>query len=406
MAGLVTSQMSKDWSDYWNNSKAGDIQSWGNGFLERNADGGATYKSNSGEATNFNAGMGIDGFAKSNKEIGNILYNNYGYKPTDPVQVPTYTAPTIATQTAQAATRTVGQDELASSQLNKLLQTDSPYLQQAKSKALQMMNERGLVNSSLAESAGVNAAIDAALPIAQSDAGAYTNASRDNMTAQNNAALANMQAQNQAALAQAQMQSQGQLADIAAARAESLADKQFNQQAQLQQEQNKFTAGQQDKQNAFVAGQQDKSQAFQLAQLKQNMNLAYDKMTVDQTNTYANGYLSIVNSNMLAEDKAIALSGYSAIYGFHDGVTPATKIDLSGLPAAQSVVNDYWSSGKAGDTGAWGSGKIVNNGDGSATYTTKDGRNVALTRGMSLADLAAADSEIGANLKNLYGYGG
>lgn len=327
--------MSKDWNDYWANTKAGDSQAWGNGSLVRNADGSAAYKSNGGEVTNFNAGMSIEDFAKSNKEIGNILYNNYGYKPAEPVKVPTYTPPTIATQTAQAVTRTVGQDELASNQLNKLLQADSPYLQQAKSRALQLMNERGLVNSSLAAGAGTSAAIDAALPIAQSDAGAYSSASRDNMTAQNNATLANMQAQNHAALAQAQMQSQGQLADIAAARAESLADKQFGQQAQLQQEQNKFTVGQQDKQNAFVASQQDKSQNFQLEQLKQNMNLAYDKLTLDQTNKYADGYLNIVNSNMLAEDKAIALTNYSLIYGFSDGYQPTTGVDMSALPAAE-----------------------------------------------------------------------
>ena len=324
MAGLVTSQMSKDWNDYWANTKAGDSQAWGNGSLVRNADGSAAYKSSSGETTNFNAGMSIEDFAKSNKEIGNILYNNYGYKQTEPVKVPTYTPPTIATQTAQAATRTVGQDELASNQLNKLLQADSPYLQQAKSRALQLMNERGLVNSSLAESAGVNAAIDAALPIAQSDAGAYSSASRDNMTAQNNATLANMQAQNQAALAQAQMASQGQLADIAAARAENLSDKQFDRQNQLQQEQNKFTAS-----------QQEKSQNFQLEQLKQNMNLAYDKLTLDQTNKYADGYLNIVNSNMLADDKAIALSNYSLIYGFADGHQPTTGVDMSALPVAE-----------------------------------------------------------------------
>ena len=64
------------------------------------------------------------------------------------------------------------------------------------------------------------------------------------------------------------------------------------------------------------------------------MDLAYDKMTLDQTNTYAQGYLNIVNSNMPAEDKAIALSGYSAIYGFHDGATTDTAIDLSALPEA------------------------------------------------------------------------
>jgi len=410
MAGLVTSQMSKDWNDYWGRTKAGDSQAWGNGSLVRNADGGATYKSNTGQSTNFNAGMSIEDFAKSNGEIGNVLYNNYGYKASEPAiepaKVPTFQPVVAATGSGPAAvTRTVNDNELTSANLQKLLQSNSPYLQQARDKAMLTANSRGLVNSTLAAGAGESAAIDAALPIASADAGTYTTAARDNQSATNNFNLADRQAANQSALAAAQAQMQAQMNDINSTRQENLSDRQFMQQGQRQQEQNNFAAGQTDKAQQFQAGQTDKSQQFQMEQLKQNMNLAYDKMTVDQTNTYANGYLNIVNSNMPQEDKQIALSKYSAIYGFNDGYTSTTSVDLSGLPAAQSVVNSYWSSGKAGDSGAWGDGKITHNGDGTATYTTKDGRNIALNRGMSLSDLAATDAEVSANLKK-YGYGG
>lgn len=397
MAGLVTSQMSKDWNDYWANSKTGDIQAWGNGALFRNVDGSATYRSKTGGDTNFNAGMSIEDFAKSNSEVGNILYNNYGYKAGDTAAVqpvmPTITTPSVVSATA--ATRTVGDNELVSSQLQKLLATDSPYLQQARNKAAQTANSRGLVNSSMAAGWGESAAIDAAAPIAQADAGAYTSAARDNQSAQNAVSLHNASAANQAEMARAAAANQASMAAANMQMQDRLNDKQTSNQYQLQQEQNKFTAA-----------QQDKNQAFQLEQLKQNMDLAYNKMTLDQTNTYASGYLNIVNSNMPQADKEIALSGYSAIYGFHDNLSAGTSVDLSGLPAAQSTVNSYWANGKAGDVGAWGNGQIVNNGNGSAIYTTKDGRTVALNSGMSLADLAATDSEVAANLKSLYGYGG
>lgn len=397
MAGLVTSQMSKDWNDYWGRTKAGDSEAWGNGSLVRNADGGATYKSNTGQSTNFNAGMSIEDFAKSNSEIGNVLYNNYGYKAGDTAAVqpvmPTITTPSVTSATA--ATRTVGDNELVSSQLQKLLATDSPYLQQARNKAAQTANSRGLVNSAMAAGWGESAAIDAAAPIAQADAGAYTSAARDNQSAQNAVSLNNASAANQAEMARAAAANQASMAAANMQMQDRLNDKQTSNQYQMQQEQNKF-----------AAAQQDKNQAFQLEQLKQNMNLAYDKMTVDQTNTYASGYLNIVNSNMPQADKESALSGYSSIYGFHDNLATGTRVDLSALPAAQSTVNSYWANGKAGDVGAWGGGQIVNNGNGSAIYTTKDGRTVALNSGMSLADLAATDSEVAANLKSLYGYGG
>ena len=322
--GLVSNKMGQDWNAYWSGSKAGDNQQWVNGTLTRNDDGSATYKRNDGSSVNFNQGTSIDELASGNKDIANAWGNTYGYKPDSEVKIPEFKMPTAATGGGPGAvTRSVTDNELTSSNLTKLLQGDSPYIKQAMDRSLQTMGERGLVNSSLAAGAGTAAAIDAALPIASADASAYGTAARDNQSAQNNFNLADKQAANSAAIASMQLQGQANLAEIAAARQEKLADKQFGQQFQLQQSQNDFNSAQLDKQ-----------QKFQLDQLKINMDLAYDKMTLDQTNTYAQGYLNIVNSNMPAEDKAIALSGYSAIYGFHDGATTDTAIDLSALPEA------------------------------------------------------------------------
>ena len=58
-----------------------------------------------------------------------------------------------------------------SGRLKGLLSEDSPYIDRARTSARQAANRRGLMNSSIAAGAGEAAAIDAALPIAQADAG-------------------------------------------------------------------------------------------------------------------------------------------------------------------------------------------------------------------------------------------
>lgn len=58
-----------------------------------------------------------------------------------------------------------------SGRLRGLLSRTSPYIQRARTRALQDANRRGLMSSSIAQGAGEAAAIDAALPIAQADAG-------------------------------------------------------------------------------------------------------------------------------------------------------------------------------------------------------------------------------------------
>lgn len=321
--GLVSSKMSTDWNNYWSGSKAGDSQQWVNGTLTRNTDGSATYKRNDGTTAQLNQGMTMDDVAAGNKDISNAWTNNYGYKPDSQTAIPEFKTPTANIGGGPGAvTRKVGDDELTSNNLTKLLQSDSPYLKQASDRAMQTANERGLVNSTLAAGAGTTAAIDAALPIASADASTYGTAARDNQSAQNNFNLADKNASNQAGIVGMQLQGQAQLAGINAAYQQQAIDKQFGQQFQLQQGQNDFNSAQLDKQ-----------QKFQMDQLDKNIGLSYDKMTVDQTNTYAAGYLSIVNSNMPQTDKNIALSGYSAIYGFHDGFTPTTGVDMTSLPA-------------------------------------------------------------------------
>jgi hypothetical protein len=52
-----------------------------------------------------------------------------------------------------------------------LLGSDSPYMKAAKAGAMETANRRGLLNSTMAATAGEKAAIESALPIAQADAG-------------------------------------------------------------------------------------------------------------------------------------------------------------------------------------------------------------------------------------------
>ena len=82
--------------------------------------------------------------------------------------------PPLYTSGLLATARDITPDETVSHQLNQLMQEDSPYMQIARANALQQANSRGLLNSSIAVGAGQKAAIEAALPIAQQDAKAYS----------------------------------------------------------------------------------------------------------------------------------------------------------------------------------------------------------------------------------------
>ena len=88
-------------------------------------------------------------------------------------------------------------------QLAGLMTKENPVMLQARTKAAQTANARGLLNSSMAVEAGESAAIGAALPIAQSDAATYSQQRLANQDAENTAYKFGAGSANEAAAAAA-----------------------------------------------------------------------------------------------------------------------------------------------------------------------------------------------------------
>lgn len=108
---------------------------------------------------------------------------------------------TANTTTLNPATDTV------QGQIRAIIDQNSPLQRQAEARAIQQMNARGLLNSSMAVGAGQAALYDAALPIATQDANTYATVNREGTQAKNAAASQNATAQNQMAMFSAELAS-------------------------------------------------------------------------------------------------------------------------------------------------------------------------------------------------------
>jgi hypothetical protein len=86
--------------------------------------------------------------------------------------------------------------ETTSGQLQGIMAEDSPLMQQARAQAKQGMAARGLLNSSMAQGAGVAAMLERATPIAAADAGTYANQALTNQQAANTGGQFNVGQQN------------------------------------------------------------------------------------------------------------------------------------------------------------------------------------------------------------------
>ena len=84
---------------------------------------------------------------------------------------------------------TPGADSLAQNQLNKMLETGGQYLTAARNKGYQASARRGLSKSSIAGSAGEEAAIGAAAPIATNDAQTFAKSQSDSANNANQMAI-------------------------------------------------------------------------------------------------------------------------------------------------------------------------------------------------------------------------
>lgn len=107
-----------------------------------------------------------------------------------PVEQEEFTPPEYEAPPAYEPT----EEALVANQLTGILAKDSPYLQAARTRGKEYANNRGLLNSSIGAGATERSAIESALPIAQQDAGVYSQAGLLAQEASQQAALTNLQA--------------------------------------------------------------------------------------------------------------------------------------------------------------------------------------------------------------------
>jgi hypothetical protein len=126
--------------------------------------------------------------------------NAAGYTP------PTATATPATASTYDPSKYVVTPDQTVEGRAANLVKDDSVLMQQARVRANQDAQSKGLLSSSLAVGAGQNAVLDKAVPIASQDAAAYNAAMTNTMNAENAAKNFGAASKNQASLANAQLE--------------------------------------------------------------------------------------------------------------------------------------------------------------------------------------------------------
>jgi len=95
-----------------------------------------------------------------------------------------------------AAQWDVKPEQTVQSQIKGIIDENSPLMQQAKTKSLQEANQRGLMNTTMAVTAGQDAVYRAAAPIAQQDAATYARSGEFNVGQKNQFGLQSNEQQN------------------------------------------------------------------------------------------------------------------------------------------------------------------------------------------------------------------
>ena len=239
-------------------------------------------------ATSFSVQNPVDMQPTKNSNngiVGGVISNVAGVDAQNSTSAPSQYNPfaSLKMQQYQAQERAVNEDtETVKSQLASILAQDSPLMQRARTIATQNMNQRGLVNSSMAQGAGVAAMIDRATPIAQQDAETYSNRAIANMREVNTANQFNV-AQNNTLL--------GQGVNVAAEYARLKSQQEFEasqaalnraQQASLAAAAQTFQAAQAELDRANQVALTDKSIAANLALQKAQQNFTSAENALDR----------------------------------------------------------------------------------------------------------------------------
>ena len=209
----------------------------------------------------------------------------YAQPTTSNAVSPATTTTGAAPQTYTATTSSVNpMTETVAGQVESLLSKDSPLMQRARTLALQNMNQRGLVNSSMAQGAGTAAMIDRITPIAQQDAQTYAARTLANTDATNEANQFNVNQNNQ-------LYSQG--LSIAAT-------------AKLQADQQTFQSAQAELDRAATAAQQDKSIKAQMDLQTAQQNFQAAQAQLDRTQQ------SLLSQTQIASNERLTLAQIDA----------------------------------------------------------------------------------------------
>ena len=167
--------------------------------------------------------------------------------------------PTAAQYTPQLSTVDPTKETTAG-QLQSIIAQDSPLMEQARAQAKQGMAQRGLINSSMSQGAGVAAMLERATPIAAADAGIYGTRALANQNATNTGGQFNAAQQNQFGLQTGQQNFASAQAALDRAQQTALTDKSLTAQANLQKAQQEFSGTQasleRGQQTALQTGQQ------------------------------------------------------------------------------------------------------------------------------------------------------
>ena len=200
--------------------------------------------------------------------------------------------------------------QTAVGQLNSILATDSPLMQRARAQALQDMNQRGLINSSMAQGAGVAAMIDKATPLATADAATYAQRAEANQLALNNVGMFNVGEANKFSLQAAQQTYQSAQNDLDRAQQVALTDKSIKAQQDLQTAQQAFTASQ----NALqIAANRDLQTAQQTYQSAQNELDRAQQVVLADRSIQANRDLQVAQQSFTAAQSALDRAQQTAI---------------------------------------------------------------------------------------------
>lgn len=187
-------------------------------------------------------------------------------------------------------------------QVYGIIAKNSPLMQQAQTRALEQMNSRGLLNSSMAVGAGQGAVMDKALPIAQQDAATNWDSNKTNAAATNRAGEFNAGVTTDVSKANAGIASDLSKANAAMETQVSLSN------AQTATDVSKYNV-----QAALQAGIVNKQQADAMAQFNAQQATNVSIQNAAQANDVAKFNVGeMLKANIINQDQANKLNQFNA----------------------------------------------------------------------------------------------